>query len=317
MSMKRRRMLLLLGTGLGAAVTGGAIAQFTKSQAQGRSELPTDAKSPDSTYAQQPAQAEPKASKTPLLRFAAIADTGTGDSGQYAVADAMAKYYEQKAYPLVILAGDNIYPDGEIKLVKSVFEEPYKPLLSQGVEFRAVLGNHDIITDNGVPQIEYAPFHMPDRYYTFRQGSVQFFGIDTNVNSPWKKQLAWLEQNLAASDAAWKIVFGHHPIYSSGFYGNTQAFIDDLSPLFAKYNVQLYLCGHDHDYERSKDIQGTTYIVHGGGAHPRPVGKQATTAYAIAKRSFVVLEIYDREILTEAVDTDGKVFDRGKIALKS
>jgi 3',5'-cyclic AMP phosphodiesterase CpdA len=316
MSIKRRRMLLLLGTGLGAAVTGGAIAQFTKPQSQGRSELATDAKSPDSTY-EQPAQADSKASKTPLLRFAAIADTGTGDSGQYAVADAMAKYYESKAYPLVILAGDNIYPGGEIDRVKSVFEEPYKPLLSQGVEFRAVLGNHDIITDNGVPQIEYAPFHMPDRYYTFRQGPVQFFGIDTNVNSPWKQQLAWLEQNLAASDAAWKIVFGHHPIYSSGHYGNTQAFIDDLSPLFAKYSVQLYLCGHDHDYERSKDIQGTTYIVHGGGAHTRPVSKQATTAYAIAKRSFVVLEVYDREIVTEAVGTDGKVFDRGRISLKS
>jgi predicted phosphodiesterase len=315
MSMKRRRMLLLVGTGLGAAATGGAIAQFTKSQSQGRSEPTTEAKSPDSIYAQQPAQAEEKASKTPLLRFAAIADTGTGDSGQYAVADAMAKYYESKAYPLVILAGDNIYPNGEIERVKSVFEEPYKPLLSQGVEFHTVLGNHDIIADNGVAQLNYAPFHMPDRYYTFRQGPVQFFGIDTNVNSPWKKQLTWLEQNLAASDAAWKIVFGHHPIYSSGFYGNSQAFIDDLSPLFAKYNVQLYLCGHDHDYERSKDIQGTTYIVHGGGAHSRPVGHQATTAHAIAKQSFLMVEVYDRQIVTAAVGTDGKVFDRGKISL--
>ncbi|WP_026103352.1 metallophosphoesterase [Pseudanabaena sp. PCC 6802] len=313
MSMRRRQMLLLVGTGLGAAVAGGTIAKLISPGSESKSANSPD---PQSSYTAKAENVSTRGNEqTPLLRFTAIADTGTGDFGQYAVADAMAKYYEAKPYPLVILAGDNIYPNGEIERVKSVFEEPYKPLLSKGVEFHAVLGNHDIITDNGVPQIEYKPFHMPDRYYTFRQGSVQFFGIDTNVNSPWKKQLAWLEESLAASDAPWKIVFGHHPIYSSGFYGNTQAFIDDLSPLFAKYNVQLYLCGHDHNYERSKDIKGTTYIVHGGGAHTRSVGKSATTAYAIAKRSFVALEVYEKRIVTEAIGTDGKVFDRGEILL--
>ena len=30
------------------------------------------------------------------------------------------------------------------------------------------------------------------------------------------KQMAWLEQKLGASQAAWKIVVGHHPVYSVG-----------------------------------------------------------------------------------------------------
>jgi Icc-related predicted phosphoesterase len=322
MAVGRRFILVGLGVSLGAATAGVVFAKLSNGQS---TSADTDSGKTDNTNTPNPnpkTYSSAQASQTggSLLRFAAVADTGTGDRGQYAVADMMAAAYKQKAYPMVILAGDNIYNDGEIEKVKAVFEEPYAPLLSQGVKFYAVLGNHDIRTKNGVDQLAYAPFHMPTRYYTFRTGAndaVQFFAIDTNVNSPWKEQLAWLEKSLAASDAPWKIVVGHHPIYSSGHYGNTAEFIRDLSPLFTKYNVQLYLCGHDHDYERSQSIKGTTYIVHGAGANFRPVGKSPTTAYSAAERCFVMIEVFADKIVTEAIDTKGKVFDRGTIALKS
>jgi 3',5'-cyclic AMP phosphodiesterase CpdA len=309
MAVGRRFILVGLGVSLGAATAGVVFAKLNNGQSTSAN---TDSGKTDSTPNPNPQNySSAQASQTgSLLRFAAVADTGTGDRGQYSVAEMMAATYKQKAYPMVILAGDNIYNDGEIEKVKAVFEEPYAPLLSQGVKFYAVLGNHDIRTKNGVDQLAYAPFHMPTRYYTFRTGA-------NDVNSPWKEQLAWLEKSLAASDAPWKIVVGHHPIYSSGHYGNTAEFIRDLSPLFTKYNVQLYLCGHDHDYERSQPIKGTTYIVHGAGANFRPVGRSATTAYSAAERCFVMLEVFADKIVTEAIDTKGKVFDRGTIALKS
>ncbi|MEE3716865.1 metallophosphoesterase [Tumidithrix elongata RA019] len=320
MAIGRRFIIVGLGASAGALVAGGVFAKLNQGKSNPTQANNTPDSNPQTPSTTQPTQIAANTSGQPLLRFAAVADTGTGDRGQYAVAEAMAATYKQKAYPLVILGGDNIYNDGEIEKIKAVFEDPYAPLLNQGVKFHAVLGNHDIRTKNGADQLAYAPFHMPTRYYTFRTGAndaVQFFAIDTNVNAPWQEQLAWLDKSLAASDAPWKIVVGHHPIYSSGHYGNTAEFIRDLSPLFKKYNVQLYLCGHDHDYERSLPIKGTTYIVHGGGANTRPVGKSATTAYSAAERSFVLLEVYADKIVTEAIDTKGQVFDRGTIALKS
>ena len=51
---------------------------------------------------------KPATAKAPILRFISVADTGTGDRGQYSVAKAMARYHRQNPFDLAILAGDNI-----------------------------------------------------------------------------------------------------------------------------------------------------------------------------------------------------------------
>jgi 3',5'-cyclic AMP phosphodiesterase CpdA len=218
---------------------------------------------------------------------------------------------------LVVLAGDNIYNNGEMAKISAVFEQPYQPLLKQGVKFQACLGNHDIRTDNGDPQVKYAGFNMSGRYYTFRRGEVQFFALDTNNNADWKVQLPWLEQELSRSNAPWKIVFGHHQIYSSGAYGMNKPFIEMLSPIFQKHGVQLYINGHDHHYERSQSLKGTTYVICGAGAGTRPVGKSQWTAYSVERLSFAAYEVYSDRIIIKGIGTDNSVFDQGIIPLQS
>jgi predicted MPP superfamily phosphohydrolase len=158
--MKRRQLLLTL---CGVPVIGSLIyAAIAKSKNQYEPYDPILAKSPDRT-------ALSNSSEKPLLRFAAIADTGVGSKDQYAVANAMLRTYQQESFPFVLMAGDNIYPYGEISLVKPYFEEPYAPLLSRDVKFYAVLGNHDLIkTNNSLDQINYPLFNMSDRYYSFK-----------------------------------------------------------------------------------------------------------------------------------------------------
>ncbi|KAB8317461.1 metallophosphoesterase [Tolypothrix campylonemoides VB511288] len=252
-----------------------------------------------------------------LWRFVSVADTGTGDQGQYAVAKAMTDYHSKNAYDLVVLAGDNIYNNGEMEKIAAVFERPYAPLLKQGVKFQAVLGNHDIRTANGELQLKYVGFNMKDRYYTFRRDNVQFFALDTNTNADWEKQLKWLEQELSASNAPWKVVFGHHPVYASGVYGSNPAFIKSFTPLFQKYGVQLYINGHEHHYERTRSLNGTTYLICGGGAGTRPVGRSEWTEYSAEKLSFAAYEVYADRIEISGIGTDNRVFDKGIIPLKS
>lgn len=261
-----------------------------------------------------PSLAEERATtpaQPPLLRFVSVADTGTGARGQYAVAEAMTRYHQQNPYNLVILAGDNIYTYGEIEKIGAVFERPYQALLKQGVKFHACLGNHDIATDNGNAQLRYPGFNMQGRYYTFRRDPVQFFVLDTNNNADWKNQLVWLETELSRSDAPWKIVYGHHQIYSSGVYGLNQPFVEMLTPLFKKYGVQLYINGHEHHYERTRSINGTTYLICGGGAGTRQVGRSPWTEYAASALSFAAMEVYRDRILISGIGTDSRVFDRG------
>jgi acid phosphatase len=247
------------------------------------------------------------------FRFVALADVGTGNIGQLAIADVMNNYYQKHPFDLVLMAGDNIYDKGEIEKVGATFGRPYRYLRQQEVPFYAVLGNHDIITNNGVDQVNYSAFNMQGRYYTFTQGIVQFFALDTNENANWSNQLSWLDQELAKSKATWKIVFGHHPLYSSGMHGSSSELIELLSPMFAKYGVQLYVNGHDHNYERTQSIEGTTYLTCGAGAATRPVGESDWTAHSAARLSFATIDVKPNYLGIQGIGTDGEVFDFGKI----
>jgi len=77
--------------------------------------------------------------------------------------------YQQFPFQFVLLAGDNIYPNGEVERIAQAFEQPYHFFLERQVPFYAVLGNHDIRTANGTPQLAYSKrntlFYLPDRYY--------------------------------------------------------------------------------------------------------------------------------------------------------
>ncbi len=316
MSIKRRQFLILSSlSGLGIAVLaklfGERVAKSTNASAINTTQLPSEPTPSKS------ADVLSNATGEPLLRFVSVADTGTGGQEQYAVAAAMSRYHQLNPYDLVVLAGDNIYNNGEIEKIGAVFEQPYQALLKQGVKFQACLGNHDIRTDNGDPQVKYPNFNMPGRYYTFRRGDVQFFALDTNYNADWKTQLSWLEQELSGSNAPWKIVFGHHQIYSSGHYGMNQPFIKTLTPIFQKHRVQLYINGHDHHYERSQLIKGTTYLICGAGAGTRSVGRSQWTAYSASQLSFAAYEVYSDRIIIKGIGTDNSVFDQGIIPLQS
>ena len=249
------------------------------------------------------------------LRLLAIADSGSGNVNQQAVADRMAALHRREPVNLVLMAGDNIYPDGNLKLVQSTFERPYRALLQAGVPFHAVLGNHDIRTANGTPQVQYKPFGMAGRWYSLRRGPVEFFLLDTNGNADWGRQLPWLQGALASSTAPWKVVVGHHPIYSSGHYGDQPHLIHRLTPLFKRHGVQLYINGHEHHYERTRVLDGTTYlVVGGGGASLRPVLPNGRTARAASTHSFAELQVAGDRLQLQAWSARGERIDQAVLS---
>ena len=149
--------------------------------------------------------------KPDSLHFAVIGDTGTGDRNAYEIAALLARYREKFPFDIVLMLGDNMYGGEKPKDFTKKFEVPYKALLGANVKFYAALGNHD-----DTDQTKYKLFNMNgERYYSFKpRNGVRFFALDSNYMDP--KQLEWFENQLKASGSEWKIVFFHHPLYSSG-----------------------------------------------------------------------------------------------------
>jgi hypothetical protein len=85
-----------------------------------------------------------------------------------------------------------------------------------------------------------------------------------------------------------------------------------LTPLFKKYGVQLYINGHEHSYERTRPIHGTTYLITGiGGASLRKTGHREWTEYATSRFGFSAVEVYGDRLVIKGIGIDNQVFDQG------
>lgn len=132
--------------------------------------------------------------------------------------------------------------------------------------------------------IDWTPFTEPTgvnlRCYKLSQGPVDFFILDTNHSSPYAwnsdgsngltpegQQGIWLQQQLSASTAIWKIVIFHEPAYTSGSGSTGTATM--MWP-FQSWGATAVVAAHVHNYERLAvaDPGGTItipYFVNGAG----------------------------------------------------
>ena len=256
------------------------------------------------------------------VKFAVIGDSGRGTRPQREVADQMVRYRSQFEFPFTIMLGDNLY-EGAAKPedYRTKFEEPYKALLDKGVEFYAVLGNHD-----DPLQVNYTRFNMKGRrYYSFSPPggvlagiatSVEFFAIDSTYLD--RKQMAWLEEKLAGSTADWKICFFHHPMYTSGRYRLASlAQRATLESMFVRHKVDVVFSGHEHIYQRSTLQNGIQYFVSGGAGSLRS-GDGVRTSYIASTFSgdyhFMLVEIERDELHFQAISRTGQTIDAGTLS---
>ena len=247
------------------------------------------------------------------VHFAVIGDSGTGDSNQLEVARRLTEARAKFTFDFVLMMGDNLYGASAKGDYERKFEVPYKALLDAGVKFYATLGNHD----NSNERL-YKAFNMNgQRYYTFKppSASVRFFSLDSNYMD--KEQMAWLEKELAGSKSEWKIMYFHHPLYSSGgTHGSTDALREQIEPLFIKYGVDVVFSGHDHFYERIKPQHGIYYFVSGGAAKLRSgdIRKTGLTEKGFdTGYHFMLIELTNDTLHFQTISDKGVTVDSGAL----
>jgi acid phosphatase len=241
------------------------------------------------------------------IAFVFLGDAGSGEAPQYAVGSAIHEWCGQNPCDFVALLGDNFYDNGvtsvDDPLWFSAFEAPYANI---DLPFYAALGNHDYRGNIGA-ELAYSArsyrWHMPSPYYRVSVGDVDIFVLDTNAYDG--VQAHWLRRNLAESTATWQIVYGHHPIRSSGLHGDTPE-LRSLNRLLKNKGVDAYLAGHDHDLEV---FAGSPHFVIAGvgGAELRPITAGEDSLFTASTYGFGYLLMDDSGATLSLVGSDGKV----------
>jgi len=246
------------------------------------------------------------------VKFAVIGDTGTGSEKQQELADVMVRYRAAFPYEFALLLGDNMYGGESAVDFENKFSGPYKQLLAQDVKFYAALGNHDQAL-----QTNYVNFNMNGKeYYRFKKGNVAFYALNSNYMD--KKQVQWLEDELAKDTSEWKVAFMHHPPYSSGGkHGSDSQLREVVEPIFVKYGVNVVLTGHDHFYERIVPQKGIYYFVSGAGGKLRSgdikKGTGLTAKGYDRDMSFMLFEVNGKQMYFQTISRTGETIDSGVI----
>ncbi|CAN5574671.1 metallophosphoesterase [soil metagenome] len=265
--------------------------------------LPTVAAAPASEAAVPAAGA---AAKPGYFNFAVIGDFGTGGEEQAAVAQRMCKWRANHPFDHVFTTGDNIYDKGDRERFEGRFWNPYGCLFDAGVRWRAILGNHDIIANGGLDELNEPTFGMKARNFVVRRNGVRFVMVDSNA-----LRMGWLASHLRSKPAdRWTIVVFHHPVYSpSTAHGSTPGFRKLLNPLFRRRGVDLVLNGHDHLYSVTKPIKKIRYLVTGGGGRELyPCGEAKFSAVCVERNHFVYIHAGRLRLRVRAVPAKGRVF---------
>jgi hypothetical protein len=242
----------------------------------------------------------------PGLHLAVVGDVGDSGPRLDATAGAIARLGAARPYDALLLLGDNVYPTGDPARLPDTVFGPFRDVLAQGSELLAIVGNHDAKEGHADAQMD--ALGMPGRWWAREYGDVLVVGLDSNAPAD-PDQHAFLVDALATTDARWRIVALHHPPYSAGYQGSAEAVRDAFAPVFARYGVQLVLSGHDHDYQRSRPIDGVTYVVTGGAAGTRRTGEASFTAVSFSWHHFVDVAVFRDRLVVRAVNQDARVAD--------
>ena len=198
-----------------------------------------------------------------------------------------------------------------------------------------VLGNHEY-RGNTQAVLDYAKvsrrWQMPSRYYSKTVAindsvAMLLLFIDTTpLISKYRKdstseaskqtitnQLEWIDSTLAASTARWKVVMGHHPVYSGTLKSaSEQADLQRLLlPMLDKHGVTAYICGHIHSYQHiAVPSSSVEFVVSSSGSLAREVVSCPGMVASSAQPGFLVCSATGGSISLAFIGKDGRVIDR-------
>ncbi|MBM6864049.1 metallophosphoesterase [Bacteroides caecigallinarum] len=272
------------------------------------------------------------------LNFYLANDLGrNGYYDQKPIAELMGNMAENVDIECVIAAGDVHHFEGVRSVNDPLWMTNYELIYSHPelmIPWYAILGNHEY-RGNTQAVIDYsavsARWNVPDRYYTFAMENdgvtVRFVMVDTAplldkyredtekypdaCKQDMNKQLAWIDSVLTAAKEDWMLVVGHHPIYAETGKDDSERL--DLqkrldSVLRKHKNVDMYLCGHIHNFQHIRKADSNIdYVVNTSGSLSRKVKPVDGTKFCSGETGFSLISVDKKELNLHMINKEGKV----------
>lgn len=254
-------------------------------------------------------------------RIWVLGDSGEANADSMGVRDAYLALAGSRPANVFLMLGDNAYDDGTDAEYQAAVFNMY-PTILQNTVLWPTIGNHDAHEEDASGHFPYFDiFTLPtqaeaggvpsgtEKYYSFDYANIHFICLDSMTSSRATNgpMSAWLRDDLAATSQEWIIAYWHHPPYSKGTHNSdTEVELIEMRqnfvPILESFGVDLVLCGHSHNYERSWLMDGhygpsSTFSQtmkknagdgreNGNGAYTKPSGEGNEGAvYAVAGSS--------------------------------
>lgn len=269
--------------------------------------------------------------------FYLVSDLGrNGYYEQKPIAELMGNLAEEVGPDFIIAAGDTHHFEGVASTQDPLWMTNYELVYSHPelmLDWCAINGNHEY-RGNTQAVLDYSKvsrrWHIPSRYYakTVKAGNEKLLLvfidtpplIDKYRDDPEtypdackqdrNEQLKWIEKTLSGSDAKWKIVVGHHPVYAETPKDESERsdMRARLEPLLDKYGVDMYLCGHIHNFQHIQPAGSKVdYLVNTSGSLSRKVRAIEGTKYCSPEAGFTIMVAEDNEVTFHLMNGKGRI----------
>jgi tartrate-resistant acid phosphatase type 5 len=251
-------------------------------------------------------------------------DGGSGNATQRRVAAAMAQACAEAGCDAALVLGDLIYPSGvravDDRKFATHFEAPYAVL--GPFPFWMAPGNHDH-RGSVEAQVAYGRsgrserWRMPAAHYAVAglPSWLHVYSLDTEPIDEQRAESVQADEARAAlcGKPGWRLLMGHHPIYSNGRHGDNDAIGRYLADVIRDCDVHAYFAGHDHHQEHiaapllDQFVQGAATKLRRVRTRRYPEAEQLTQRFARSTLGFAIAAFTARTMEVRFFDaTDGR-----------
>lgn len=178
-------------------------------------------------------------------------------------------------------------------------------------------GNHEISTGTSesilrskVDQPMNGPVGHKEMVFSFDHENAHFAAVNSNhYGAGHHMQRAWLAADLAATKQPHRFVMGHYPAYPKGPHiksslDQAPSERDDFWNILNNSGVEMYFCGHEHLYARSKH-RSVYQIINGTCGAPISKNVKGT----IGEYHYVVVDVDGNRVRCQTKSDAGEVLD--------